>query len=306
MQSMQTNSCFCLSVIIITLRNYPRGESSRDVMVLNLMRLILQTEYANERLESPLIYNNLIAPDPPIRLRAPNRPEVSVQNDAERSNAAETGTETGNKTSDAEEKDGPLRHDSASVEDSGENHPQTPRRRKMRKKKYDKAARQPLDSSSGDEHHHLLGKQRTQKRPGQRRSRTRRTLAGRKKLHGEWPGREGTRKDAEEETLSLLKTRRMTQRPAQLGPSPSEEPVPGPSGKRLLKEKGKESQLQATAPSKENREASCKEPPTGRRKRIRPRKGDKDPTHPPGGSTTDSEVVQPKPLRKRKMKDKDK
>lgn len=99
----------------------------------------------------------------------------------------------------------------------------------------------------------------------------------------------------------------MTQRrPAQLGRSPSEEPVPGPSGKRLLKEKGKESQLQATAPSKESREASCEEPPTGRRKRIRPRKGDKDPTKPPGGATTDSEVVQPKPLRKRKTKDKNK
>lgn len=273
-------------------------------MVLNLMRLILQTEFADERLESPLVYNNLIAPDPSIRLRAPNRPEVSVQNDAERSNAAETGTETANRTSDTEEKDGPLGHVSASVEDSGENQPQTPRRRKRRKKKYDKAAGQPLDSSSGDEHHHLL---RTQKRPGQSRSRTRRTLAGRKRLHGKWPGREGTRKDAEEETPSLLKTRRMTQRPAQLGRSPSEEPVPGPSGKRLLKGKGKESQLQATAPSKESREASGKAPPTGRRKRIRPRKGDKDPTKPPGGSTTDSEeVVQPKPLRKRKTKDKDK
>lgn len=273
-------------------------------MLLNLMRLILQTEFADERLESPLIYNNLVAPDPPLRRRAPNRPEVSVQTDAERSNAAETGTETANKTSDTEEKDGPLGHVRTSVEDSGENQPQTPRRRKRRKKKYDKAASQPLDSSSGDEHHHLFRKQRTQRRPGQSRSRTR---AGRKRLHGKWPGREGTRKDAEEETLGLLKTRKMTQRPAHLGRSPSEEPVPGPSGKRLLKEKGKGSQLQATAPSKESREASCKEPPTGRRKRIRPRKGDKDPTNPPGGSTTDSEeVVQPKPLRKRKMKDKDK
>lgn len=95
----------------------------------------------------------------------------------------------------------------------------------------------------------------------------------------------------------------MTQRrPAHLGRSSSEEPVPGPSGKRLLKEKRKASQLQATAPSKESREASCKEPPTGRRKRIRPRKGDKDPTKPPGGSTPDSGEVQPKPLRKRKVK----
>lgn len=304
MLSMLTNSWFCLSVIVITLRNCPRGESSRDVMVLNLMRLILQTEFANERLESPLIYNNLIAPDPPIRLRAPNRPEVSVQTDAERSNAAETGTETANKTSDTEEKDGPLGHVSASVEDSGENQPQTPRRRKRRKKKYDTAASQLLDSSSGDEHHHLLSRRMTQKRPGQSRSRTRRTLAGGKRSHGKWPGREGARKDAEEETLGLLKTRRMTQRPAHLGRSPSEEPVPGPSGKRLLKEKGKESQVHA-APSKESREASCKEPPTGRRKRTRPRKGDKDRTNPPGGSTTDSEeVVQPKPLRKRKTKDK--
>lgn len=134
-QSMLTNSWFCLSVIVITLRNFPRGESSRDVMVLNLMRLILQTEFANEGLESPLIYNNLIAPDPPIRLRAPNRHEVSVQTDAERSNAAETGTETANKISDTEEKDGPLGHVSASVEDSGENQPQTHRRRKRRGKK---------------------------------------------------------------------------------------------------------------------------------------------------------------------------
>lgn len=304
MQSVLINSCFCLSVIVITLRNLPRGENSRDVMVLNLMRLILQTEFADERLESPLIYNNLIVPDRPIRLRAPHRPGVPVQTDAERSNVAETGTETANKTSDNEEKDG-LGHVSASVEDSGENQPQTPRRRKRRKKKYDKAASQPLDSSSGDELHHLLRKQRTKRRPGQRRSRTRRTLAGRKRLHVKWPGREGTRRDAEDETLSLLKTRRMTQRPAHPGRSPSEEPVPGPSGKRLLKEKGKESQLQATAPSKESPEASCKEPPTGRRKRIRPRKGDKDPSKPPGSSTTDSEeVVQPKPLRKRKTKDK--
>lgn len=311
---MPTNSLFCLSVIVITLRNCPRGESSRDVMLINLMRLILQTEFADERLESPLVYNNLISPDLSIELRGTNGPQVPVQPGAGRGNAAETGTEAATKPSDNEEEECPPGHVSATDEDSDEDLPRQGgrrrRRRRGRKRMYDEAATQPLDSSSGNDHHHLL-KTRKQRRsvqgrangsPG--RSRARGTLAGRKRTKC-WPRREEyATKDEEDETLtSLLETRRKShKRPAQPGSSRSKEPVLGPSGKttRWPKGKGQHFQFGAKATRQESQEASSKEPLTGRRKRKRPRKDDEDPTKSP--STTDSEEAQPKPLRKRKKK----
>lgn len=310
---MLANSLFCLSVIVITLRNCPRGESSRDVMLINLMRLILHTEFADERLESPLIYNNLISPDLSIELRDTNGPEAPVQSGAGRSNAAEAGAEATSKPSDNEEEDCPPGHVSATDEDSDEELPR--QRRRRRKRKYDEAAAQPLDSSSGnddDDIHHRL-KRRKQRRSVQSRangspgrSRTRTTLAGRKRICTKcWPRREEyANKDKEDETLtSLLETRRKThKRPAQPGSSRSKEPVLGPSGKTTgwPKGKGQHFQFRAKAPSQESQEASSKEPLTGRRKRKRPRKDDEDPTKSP--STTDSEEAQPKPLRKRKKK----
>lgn len=322
MHNILTKTFFCLSDVVITLRNYPRGESSRDVTVLNIVRLVLQTEFSDVRFDSPLIYNNLIVPDITIRQTAINGPEVAGHSSTERRNQAETSTETTNKISDVDEEDCSVPQASATVEDSEEEPARPSRRRRKRKHK---AAARYLDSSSENERHsHPLKRRGKQKHSVQNRdselpgcSRTRKELAGRKRMHSKgWPrkGRENatkcidvTNKDGEEETLTgLLKTRRKTyKRPAQHEGSLSEEPVPGPSGKNtgLLKKKGKHFQFKAK-PSKDSK-ASAKESLKGRKKSKRPRKDDKNPTQQPGASTTDSEEErQPKPLRKRKKKDK--
>lgn len=320
--NIMTKSFFCLSDVVITLRNYPRGESSRDVTVLNIVRLILQTEFSDVRFDSPLIYNNLIAPDITIRQTAINGPEVAGHSSTEHSNQAETSTET-SKISDIDEEDRPVPQVSATVEDS-EEEPSRSSRRRRRKRKHKAAPRFFNSSSENERHSRPLNRKRKQKHSVQARdselpgfSRTRKELAGRKIMYGKgWPRKrkenatkhiDATNKDAEEETITgLLKTRRKTyKRPSQHGNSPVEEPVPGPSGKNtgLLKKEGKHFQFNAKPPSKDSK-ASAKEPLTGKKKRKRPRKDDKNSTKQPDASTTDSEESQLKRLRKRKKKDK--
>lgn len=310
---------FCLPDVVITLRNYPRGESIRDVTVLNIVRLVLQTEFSDVRFDSPLIYNNLIAPDITIRQTAISGPEAAGPSSTEPSNQAETSTQATSKISDFDEEEGAGPQVSATVEDS-EEEPACSSRRRRRKRKH-KAAAKYLDSSSENERHSQpLKRRRKHKHSVQTRdselpgcSRSRKELAARKRTYSKgWPrkGRkhatkdmDATNKDAEQRTLTgLLKTRRKTyKRPAQ-----REEPVPGPSGKKtgLLKKKGKHFQFKAKPPSKYSK-ASAKEPLTGRKKRKRLRKDYKNPTNQLGASTTDSEEEpQPKLLRKRKKKDK--
>lgn len=264
----------------------------------------------------------MIAPDITIRQTAINGPEVAGHTSTERSNQAETSSETASKISDIDEEDCPVSHYSGTVEDSEE--PARSSRRKRRKRKHKAAARYLDSSSENEQHSRPLKRRRKHKHSVQTRdselpgcSRTRKELAGRKRMYCIGRPRKGrknaskhivaTNKDAKEETLAgLLKTRRKTyKRPAQHEGSRNEEPVPGPTGKSTgLLKNAKHFQFKAKPPSKDSK-ASAKEPLTGRKKRKRPRKDDKNPAKQPGASTTDSEEErQPKLLRKRKKKDK--
>lgn len=288
--------------------------------VLNIVRLVLQTEFSDVRFDSPLIYNNLIAPDITIRQTAINGPEVASQPSIERSNQAETSTETTSKISDTDE-DCPLPQASATAEDS-EEEPAASSRRRRRKRKHKAAARYLSSSSENERHSHLLKRRRKQKHSVQTRDLelpgcSRKQLAGRKIMYSKgWPrkGRENANKcaetpnkDAKDETFTgLLKTRRKTyKRPAQPEGCLCQEPVPAPSGKNtgLLEKKGKHCQFKAKPPSKDTK-ASAKAGQTERNKRKRPRKDNKNPAQQPSASTTHSEEeTQPKLLRRRKKKD---
>lgn len=325
MNNILTTFFFCLPDIVITLRNYPRGESSRDVTVLNIVRLVLQTEFSDVRFESPLIYNNLIAPDVTTRQTAISRPEVAGPSSSERSNQPETSTETASKISDNDERAGPVPQISATVEDS-EVEPARLSRKRRRKRKHMAAARYFDSSSENERQYRPLKRRRKHKhsvltrdseRPGC--SRTRNEPAGRKRMYHKGQPRKGrkngskhadaTNEDGEEETLTgLLRTRRHAyKRPAQHEGSPSKEPVPGPSGRNTgsLTNKDKYFQFNAKPPGRDSK-ASAKEPLTRRkkRKRRRPRRDARNRTTQPGTSTTDSEEERrPKLLRKRKKKE---
>lgn len=323
MHNILTVSFFCLADVVITLRNYPRGESSRDATVLNIVRLVLQTEFSDVRFDSPIIYNNLIAPDITIRQTGTNGPEVAGHSSTERSNQAENRTETPSKISDIDEEECPVPQASATVEDSEEEPARSSRRK--RKKRKQKAAAKYFHSSSENDRNSRPSKRRKHKHSVQTKdsklpgcARTRKELAGRKRPSSKgWLGKgsenatkhtDAKNKDAEGENLiGMLQTRRKTyKRPGQDEGSPGEEPVPGPSGKNTgLLKKGKNFQFKAKPPSKDSK-ASAKDSLTERKKRKRPRKDDKNPTNPTkSASTTDSEEeYQPKRLRTRKKKDK--
>lgn len=289
--------------------------------VLNIVRLVVQTEFSDVRFDSPLIYNNLVAPDITIRQTAINGPEVAGHSSTECSNQAETSTEATSRISETDDEDCPLPQ--ASAEDS-EEEPAPSSRRRRRKRKPKAAARYLGSSSENEGCSRPLKRRRKQKHSVQTRdaelpgcSRKRKELAGRKRMYSKgWPriGREnankrvGAAKDAEEETLTgLLKTRRKTyKRPGQTEGSLCEEPVPGPSGRNtgLVKRKGKNFQLKASQPPSKDTKASAKAGQTERKKRKRARKDHKNPAKQPAASTTDSEEEpQPKPLRRRKKKE---
>lgn len=294
----------CLSDIVIMLRNYPRGENSRDVRVLNLMRMIVQTEFVNAVFDTVLVYNNLILPDNFMRQNT-----ITSLEDAGHSSP---------ETSDADE-NCQARQTSATVEDS-DDLPRTSRirRRRRRRRKQSEAAVQHPDSSSENDQPPPLENRRKHRRPVQNRdpelpcaSRARRELAGRKRRYSKrWPKKENTteaNKDAVEETDLMNKNRKTHQRPGQDESPLSAEPVPGPSGKDagLMKRQETHVPFKVKAPSKDSM-ASAKEPLAGRKKKKRPRKGDKYPAKQHSTSTTDSEEPQPRPLRKKKKKDKGK
>lgn len=306
MHNTPTKPLLCLSVIVIRLRNCPRGESRRDVRVLNMLRLVLHTEFSNARLESPLVYNNLIVPD--ISVTVFNTPEARARYSTDHGNEDESSTET---ASDDQGND-PARHTSATVEDS-EEQPPAPRRER-RKRKHSKAAGQRSESTSDNEQHPRPLKRKRKRNhspPGHPRGREEST--GRKRTcqgsSGNQRGnttehKDHTNTDARQETPSgLLNTRRKTyKRPAQHGSSQSVEPVPGPSGRNepSLERNLKHIQVKVEAPSQDSN-ASAQEPLTGRGKRKRARKSNKSPARQPATSSTDSEE-EPQPLRKRRKK----
>lgn len=313
-------SFYGLSDVVITLRNYPRGESSRDVTVLNIVRLVLQTEFSNVRFDSPLIYNNLIVPDITIRQTAINGPEVAGHPSTQRSNQAETSTETPSKMSDINEEDCLVAQASATVEDS-EEEPAPSSRRRKKKRKHRAAARYINSSSENEQHSRPLKRRKKRKRSVQKKGselpgclRTKKELAGRKRMNSKvWPrkGRESTtkhtdamNKDAEEKRhTGLLKTRRKTyKRPSQHEGFLSGEPV-GPSGKKtgFLKKKGIHFQFKAKLPSKDAK-ASAKGPTTGRKKRNRLRKNDTNLAKQSDASTDSEDHRRTKRLRKRRKK----